>query len=78
MRSTPDPLLPLGHDCDCGHPLVWRDGKPWCAVYGSHPLIVHVRNQAAPGAQLVRDLSVMPLPLECSRRRKYPQAVSAA
>lgn len=33
----PDPLLPVGRDCDCGHPLVWRRGEQVCAVFGSHP-----------------------------------------
>jgi hypothetical protein len=29
-------VIPVGADCRCGHPLVWRDGGQWCAVYGSH------------------------------------------
>lgn len=34
--STADALVPVGRDCDCGMPLVWRHGHQWCAVYGSH------------------------------------------
>ena len=31
-----DALVAVGRDCDCGHPLVWRDGIKVCAVYGLH------------------------------------------
>lgn len=62
-----DALLPVGRDCDCGHPLVWRSGQQVCAVYGRHPAEpehaafsdssagtrVHYRNRNAPGARLV-------------------------
>jgi uncharacterized Zn finger protein (UPF0148 family) len=29
-------VIPVGVDCRCGHPLVWRDGEQWCSVYGTH------------------------------------------
>lgn len=25
---------PVGIDCDCGLPLIWRLGEPMCAIYG--------------------------------------------
>lgn len=37
MTACADPLISVGRDCDCGHPLVWRAGHQWCSVYGSHP-----------------------------------------
>jgi hypothetical protein len=55
-----EPLLPVGRDCDCGAPLVWMRGAQRCAVYGTHPApvdVVHFRNLAAPGAELVNMLS---------------------
>lgn len=33
---TAEALLPVGKNCDCGHPLVWHHGQQWCAVYGTH------------------------------------------
>jgi hypothetical protein len=51
---TADALLPVGKDCDCGSPLVWRHGEQWCAVYGSHPTWLHFRANEAPGAELIR------------------------
>lgn len=46
-------LVPVGRDCDCGFPLVWRGNKPYCCVWGSHPAPVHYRFPDAPGARLV-------------------------
>jgi hypothetical protein len=40
-------MIPVGRDCDCGYPLVWRLGEKWCAVYGSHPLPDHERHRVA-------------------------------
>ena len=40
---NPEPLLPVGRDCDCGQPLVWRHGEQWCAIYGSHPVVTRLR-----------------------------------
>jgi predicted nucleotidyltransferase len=37
-----DSILPVGRDCDCGHPLVWRDSAQVCAVYGRHPSVDEV------------------------------------
>jgi hypothetical protein len=51
---TAQALLPVGKDCDCGHPLVWRHGQQWCAVWGSHPAPVHYRFPDAPGAALIQ------------------------
>ncbi len=64
MRGRrPDPLvealLPVGKDCDCGFPLVWRRGEQWCSVYGSHPVIVTWRNRSAYAARLVDELDAM-------------------
>lgn len=67
---TPDALLPVGRDCDCGFPLVWRHGEQWCCVYGSHPAPVHYRFPNAPGAGLVRDVMAAPnLTRNALRRR---------
>lgn len=55
----PQALLPVGKDCDCGHPLVWWNDKPRCSVYGSHPTIVYYRNIAAPAHRLVRDVAAL-------------------
>ena len=65
---TADALLPVGRDCDCGQPLVWRRGKQWCAVYGSHPTFVPIVNRRAPGALLIRDLVEATWP---TRRKEY-------
>ncbi len=52
---TADALIPVGRDCDCGFPLVWRRGRQWCAVYGTHPAPgIFMRDPTAPFAELVR------------------------
>lgn len=80
--SAEQPLLPVGKDCDCGHPLVWRDGEQWCAVYGRHPARpqeVRFRNYSAPGARLVAELTAMrdPNPKQHRRRRARLALVEA-
>jgi hypothetical protein len=60
MKGCADPLVAVGKDCDCGHPLVWMRGQQRCAVYGSHPAPaerITFRNLQAPGASLI-DLSL--------------------
>lgn len=37
MSAVPSALVPVGRDCDCGHPLVWYGDEQRCAVYGTHP-----------------------------------------
>lgn len=59
---TPDALLPVGKDCDCGFPLVWRHGKQWCSVYGSHPVSLGMRDRTAVLANVVDELAAMPMP----------------
>ena len=63
MRTpTPQPLNPVGRDCDCGHPLVWHKNTQWCAVYGTHPEHrepLHYRNIHAYAARLVDELDQM-------------------
>jgi hypothetical protein len=57
-----DAVLAVGRDCDCGMPMIWRDGAQRCAVYGSHPAPadpVHFRDHGAPGARLVDELTAM-------------------
>lgn len=50
-----DALLPVGRDCDCGCPLVWRQGQQWCSVWGSHPYYPRIGSwKDAPGADLIR------------------------
>jgi hypothetical protein len=76
-----DPLVAVGKNCDCGHPLVWVRGQQRCAVYGSHPAHgdtaafhrppgrpIGFRNHNAPGAPLI-DLSLA---------LSYPRKRSAA
>lgn len=61
-----DAIIPVGKDCDCGHPLIWRNGRQICAVYGRHPSddeiaswgdtearLIHYRNKNAIGAGLI-------------------------
>ena len=68
------PLLPVGRDCDCGHPLVWFHNEQRCAVYGRHrpadeyPLRI-VRDMNAPLAWLVDELDAMPMPIDIKRSR---------
>ena len=66
------PLLPVGRDCDCGHPLVWFNDQPSCAVYGTHPATgaAYFRNYHAAASQLVTDLARLGLPAGHSRTRK--------
>jgi hypothetical protein len=69
-------MIPVGRDCDCGYPLVWRLGEKWCAVYGSHPLPDHARvqNTDAPFAELVLEIDG-----EMQRKRRATlRAVPAA
>ena len=42
--ATPEALMPVGKDCDCGYPLVWRRDKQVCSVYGTHPTPIHYRH----------------------------------
>jgi hypothetical protein len=67
------PLLPVGRDCDCGHPMVWRLGEQRCAVYGTHRPVLSefVRDYNAPLANVVDviDLDVYPAGRDQSRRR---------
>ena len=54
-----DTLLPVGKDCDCGHPLVWRGSAQLCAVYGRHPIDgerVFFRTLNARGASLIANV----------------------
>jgi hypothetical protein len=66
-----DARLTIGHpavDCHCGHPLVWRNGRPWCSVYGTHPTPARTpgdvfngaHNRNAPYANLVIELDALP------------------
>jgi hypothetical protein len=63
-------LVPVGVDCDCGHPMVWRNGKyRQCAVSGTHnaddagkDLLVIRRNYNAPLANVVDELDQMTYP----------------
>lgn len=46
--ASPDALVPVGRDCDCGMPLVWRQGHQWCAVYGSHSHLIQSGQRGVP------------------------------
>jgi hypothetical protein len=71
-----DALLPVGRDCDCGCPLVWRHGKQWCAVYGSHPAQVHYRFPDAPGARLIELCMAAPNNSRSAVRHRRLRAVA--
>lgn len=76
-----DAVLAVGKDCDCGHPLIWRERVQVCAVYGHHPDLgdrVSFRDQTAAGARLVDEISAMhgnASHLERIRADRYLQAV---
>lgn len=83
MTAVPAALVPVGRDCDCGHPLVWVGDEQRCAVYGTHPAPAQpVRFRAAPGAhdELIWQLATLPCPSSYSRRarRRREAARSAA
>lgn len=80
--SPPEPLIPVGKDCECGIPLVWHQGRQWCAVYGSHTHVViaddpdlawrrHHRDPTAPFAGLVSACMEAP---DLTRRGEYKRA----
>lgn len=82
---TAEALLPVGKDCDCGHPLIWWQGNQRCAVYGTHNHIdareldlfrTYGRNPFAPGAALVNALAAMPSLVPKDVRRRHLKAVS--
>jgi hypothetical protein len=84
--SGPEALLPVGVDCECGFPMVWRHGLRSCAVYGSHPApeqltsyadtVVTLRNLDAPGAALINLVTNRTYAL--GRRRRELEARGAA
>ena len=68
-----DAIIPVGKDCDCGHPLIWNAGRQVCAVYGRHPSddetvsftraeerLIHYRDRGAPGAALIAAVMAAP------------------
>lgn len=48
-----DAIIPVGKNCDCGHPLIWRNGRQICAVYGRHPADEEVATFGPPGARII-------------------------
>lgn len=50
---TYQPIVAVGKDCDCGHPMIWTRGQQRCAVYGLHAAPVAWRNRDAPFSGLV-------------------------
>jgi hypothetical protein len=58
-------VIPVGKDCDCSYPLVWRDGEQWCSVGGTHPAPEQLDafafrfDRTAPFAALVIELDGM-------------------
>lgn len=66
------PIIPVGKDCDCGHPLIWRDNEQRCAIYGRHEPRQYVwtyRNTDAPLAAVVDLIDALEMP-DCRRTRK--------
>jgi hypothetical protein len=69
-------MIPVGKSCDCGYPLVWRDGVQWCSVGGTHPAperfdaFVFRFDRSAPFAALVIELDGMLDPTEKGVRRR--------
>ena len=57
-----EPIVPVGRDCDCGHPLIWRRNEQRCAVYGRHEPRQYVwvyRNTDAPLTDVVDTLDAL-------------------
>lgn len=83
-----DAIIPVGRDCDCGCPMIWRAGLERCAVYGTHPLDratftdapagnpMHFRNYAAPGASLIDACLAAPNNTRSAVRHRALRAVS--
>lgn len=66
------PVIPVGKDCDCGHPLIWKHDNQRCAVYGKHEPRQYVwvyRNMNAPLADVVDLFDGLDMP-DCRRSRK--------
>lgn len=77
IGACPEPVLAVGRDCECGHPLVWMRGVQRCAVWGTHPApdaAVHFRNLRAPGAALVALSMATPTDTQWSRRNRERRA----
>lgn len=74
MKREPSPLLPVGLDCDCGHPMVWYGDEQRCAVFGrhlpAHERDIEYRNHQAPLAGVVDELDLMTYPLGKTRTRR--------
>ncbi|NND75984.1 MAG: hypothetical protein HKN44_13360 [Ilumatobacter sp.] len=84
--TVPQMLLPVGVDCDCGHPMVWYAGERRCSVGGRHlppPVIQELhpspdrllgqlvrRDLSAPLAAVVDELDAMPMPANIKRTRR--------
>lgn len=85
-----DAIIPVGRDCDCGCPMIWRAGAQICAVYGTHPAPIersrftdapegnpiHFRNYAAPGASLIDACLAAPNNTRSAVRHRALRAVS--
>jgi hypothetical protein len=85
-----DAILPVGRDCVCGYPMIWRAGAQICAVYGTHPASIdhsmftdapegnpiHFRNYAAAGASLVDACLAAPNTTRNATRLRALRAVS--
>lgn len=83
MNAIPFALVPVGRDCDCGHPMVWYGDEQRCAVYGSHPAPpqpIHFRSAPGPHDELLWALATLPClstRAERSRRRRARRSAAA-
>lgn len=78
MNAVESALLPVGRDCDCGFPLVWRGQHQHCAVYGAHRMptpAINFRNLDAPCARLVDELTAMHGKASARDRRQHLRVV---
>lgn len=81
MSDAEDALIYVGKSCDCGFPLVWRNGIQRCAVYGSHPAPaerVTFWNQAASHAALVKAVMDCPNMARGAVRHRRLRALAKA
>lgn len=76
MNAVPLPLVPVGKDCDCGHPMVWYGELQRCAVYGTHGVGDPISGFPVHYRSGPRSTAIDRMLIEMSRPRR--RAVSAA
>jgi hypothetical protein len=74
MSDVPFPLMAVGCDCKCGHPLVWYGAERRCAVYGTHPPLADVDDRGPRSIRFVEDLDMARARRATAFRRRVPAA----